>query len=126
MENWTFRGTDVGVRIKSAFGRGGVVENITVRNVNMINILGEAVIMTMGYVLNLLDKNETIAGQNEEDIPYFRDILIDKVTCTGCKVGIKLEPLSDRPDTISNITVKNSTFVAACDNIIAGKNINVE
>lgn len=126
VENCTFRGTDVGVRIKSALGRGGVVENITVRNVNMINILGEAVIMTMGYVLNLLDKNETIAGQNEEDIPYFRDILIDKVTCTGCKVGIKLEPLSDRPDTISNITVENSTFVAACDNIIAGKNINVE
>lgn len=38
VENCTFIGTDVGVRIKSALGRGGVVENITIRNIDMVNI----------------------------------------------------------------------------------------
>lgn len=42
VENCTFIGTDVGVRIKSALGRGGVVENITIRNIDMVNIKGEA------------------------------------------------------------------------------------
>ncbi|MFR4338189.1 MAG: glycoside hydrolase family 28 protein [Lachnospira pectinoschiza] len=74
VENCTFIGTDVGVRIKSALGRGGVVENITIRNIDMVNIKGEAVILTMGYVLNLLNRNETIAMDNEEDVPYFRNI----------------------------------------------------
>ena len=40
VENCTFIGTDVGVRIKSALGRGGVVENITIRNIDMVNIKG--------------------------------------------------------------------------------------
>ena len=45
VENCTFIGTDVGVRMKSALGRGGVVENITIRNIDMVNIKGEAVIL---------------------------------------------------------------------------------
>ena len=82
VENCTFIGTDVGVRMKSALGRGGVVENITIRNIDMVNIKGEAVILTMGYVLNLLNRNETIAMDNEEDIPYFRNIDMDGIVCT--------------------------------------------
>lgn len=61
VENCTFVGTDVGVRMKSALGRGGVVENITLRNIHMSEIKGEAVILTMSYVLNSLNRNETIA-----------------------------------------------------------------
>lgn len=61
VENCTFVGTDVGVRMKSALGRGGVVENITLRNIHMSEIKGEAVILTMSYVLNSLNREETIA-----------------------------------------------------------------
>lgn len=93
VENCTFIGTDVGVRIKSALGRGGVVENITIRNIDMVNIKGEAVILTMGYVLNLLNRNETIAMDNEEDVPYFRNIDMDGIVCTDCKEFAKIEPL---------------------------------
>ena len=92
VENCTFIGTDVGVRIKSALGRGGVVENITIRNIDMVNIKGEAVILTMGYVLNLLNRNETIAMDNEEDVPYFRNIDMDGIVCTDCKEFAKIEP----------------------------------
>ena len=38
VEDCTFMGTDVGLRFKSTRGRGGVVENIYINNINMINI----------------------------------------------------------------------------------------
>ena len=95
VENCTFIGTDVGVRIKSALGRGGVVENITIRNIDMVNIKGEAVILTMGYVLNLLNRNETIAMDNEEDVPYFRNIDMDGIVCT---------------DTIKDVVINKQKF----------------
>ena len=105
VENCTFIGTDVGVRMKSALGRGGVVENITIRNIDMVNIKGEAVILTMGYVLNLLNRNETIAMDNEEDVPYFRNIDMDGIVCTDCKEFVKIEPLNGRPDTIKDVVI---------------------
>ena len=110
VENCTFIGTDVGVRIKSALGRGGVVENITIRNIDMVNIKGEAVILTMGYVLNLLNRNETIAMDNEEDVPYFRNIDMDGIVCTDCKEFAKIEPLNGRPDTIKDVVINKQKF----------------
>ena len=110
VENCTFIGTDVGVRIKSALGRGGVVENITIRNIDMVNIKGEAVILTMGYVLNLLNRNETIAMDNEEDVPYFRNIDMDGIVCTDYKEFAKIEPLNGRPDTIKDVVINKQKF----------------
>lgn len=113
VENCTFIGTDVGVRIKSALGRGGVVENITCRNIRMMGIKNEAVILTMGYVLNLLNRNETVAIDNEEDVPYFKDIIFEKLDIAGCDTKIKLEPVPDRPETISNIVIDGKVYNGA-------------
>ena len=62
VENCTFLGTDVGVRMKSALGRGGVIENINIKNINMVDIKEQAIILTMSYVLNSLNRNEEING----------------------------------------------------------------
>ena len=53
IENCIFAGTDIGVRFKSAMGRGGVVEDITIRNIQMNNIINEAIIFTMGSSLSI-------------------------------------------------------------------------
>lgn len=105
VENCTFLGTDVGVRMKSALGRGGVVENITVRGINMVNIKEQAIILSMSYVLNSLNRNESVGMVDEEDIPFFRDIQMDEITCLGCKQFVKVEPLADRADTIANVVI---------------------
>lgn len=106
VENCTFIGTDVGIRIKSALGRGGVVENITCQNIRMLDILGDAVIMTMGYVLNSLNRNETIALTDEADVPCFKNITLSKLDIAGCACRVRLEPIPDRPETISNIVIE--------------------
>lgn len=105
VENCTFLGTDVGVRMKSALGRGGVVENITVHGINMVNIKEQAIILSMSYVLNSLNRNESVGMVDEEDIPFFRDIQMDEITCLGCKQFVKVEPLADRADTIANVVI---------------------
>ena len=105
VENCTFVGTDVGVRMKSALGRGGVVENITLRNIHMSEIKGEAVILTMSYVLNSLNREETIAMENEDDIPYFRNLQMENIEVTGCRQFTKIEPLQGRPETIQNVVI---------------------
>src|SRR6185295_17993176 len=42
VSNCTFMGTDVGLRFKSTRGRGGVVENIYISSITMVNIPAEA------------------------------------------------------------------------------------
>ena len=100
VENCTFIGTDIGVRFKSAIGRGGVVENIHIENIYMANIIEEGFIFTMGYVLKLLENfNEQEIGSstNPEDIPEFKNIYIKNVECNGAKMGIKISGLNELP-----------------------------
>ena len=113
VENCTFIGTDVGVRIKSTLGRGGIIENITCKNIRMIDIKNEAVILTMCYVLNSLNRNENIAMENEDDVPYFRNITFEHLDIAGCAVRVKLEPVSGRPETISNIIIDGVVYNGA-------------
>ena len=45
----TFIGTDVGIRFKSTRGRGGVVENIHIANINMVDIPTEPIRFNLFY-----------------------------------------------------------------------------
>lgn len=49
ISNCVFEGTDVGIRIKTMRGRGGIVEDIRVSNVLMYDMIKEGVIITMRY-----------------------------------------------------------------------------
>lgn len=107
VENCTFIGTDIGVRFKSAIGRGGVVKDITIKNIMMANIIEEAFIFTMGYVLRNIEteKTDEMKNSNLEDIPEFKDIRCENIICNGAKLGIKINGLDELP--IHDITFKN-------------------
>jgi hypothetical protein len=126
VEKCTFLGTDVGVRFKSAMGRGGIVENIQIQDINMVEIKNEAVILTMSYVLNMLNRSEELEEFQEADIPYFRNILFDHISCMGANYAVKVEPVAGKPETISNITIKNSWFHAENENIIQNDEVTIE
>lgn len=113
VEDCTFIDSDVGIRMKSAIGRGGVVEDIYIRNINMINIQQEAVILTMNYVHKNMSYDEAVAvTDKEDDIPVFRNIHIENCTCKGAKVAVKIAGIPGRPDTIRDIHITNCNFVA--------------
>ena len=58
VDNCTFLGTDVGLRFKSTRGRGGVVENIHINNINMINIPNEGLIFDLFYGVTTTRQNK--------------------------------------------------------------------
>ena len=112
VENCTFVGTDVGIRFKSALGRGGVVEDIDLNNIYMADIVNEAIIFTMGYVLSnsngTEDANPTEAPR--EDVPEFKNVRMKNINCLGAKQAIKIEGLEQLP--IHDLTVEDSYFKA--------------
>ena len=112
VEDCTFSGTDVGVRFKSALGRGGVVENILIRNIQMSQIKEEAFIFTMGYVLSNIEDNKENSQTkiDPEDLPEFKDITMENILCSSAKIGIKIVGLPQLP--IHDLSFKNVTIVS--------------
>ena len=112
VDNCTFMGTDVGLRFKSTRGRGGVVENIHISNINMINIPNEALIFNLfyggkgpgeaGYDDN---KGAEIVPLVTEETPCFKDIYIKDVVCNGAGRAVYFNGLPEMR--ISNINMEN-------------------
>ena len=114
VENCLFLGTDIGLRFKSTRGRGGVVENIFIRNVNMADIPGDAINFNLYYGgKSPLDDTATVETNFPpvtEATPAFKDIHIENLTCRGAKNAIVLQGLPEMP--LQNITLKNVSITS--------------
>ena len=118
VKNCTFIGTDVGIRFKTALGRGGVVEDITLDGIQMLDIGKEAIIFTMGYVLDHRESAKTSGAVRADDIPYFKNITLRNITCSGAEYGLKAEGIdlgsleiegeTDGQPVIDNIVIENA------------------
>ncbi|MBD2716420.1 glycoside hydrolase family 28 protein [Microvirga sp. STR05] len=117
-QNLTFIGTDIGIRFKTTRGRGGVVENIFIENVDMKDIGGEAILFDMYYMIR--DPSPQVAGSKErpvspakpvdESTPQFRKIAIRNVTCNGAKTAILVRGLPEMA--IKDISIENAVLQA--------------
>lgn len=98
VEDCTFVGTDIGIRFKSAIGRGGVVKDIHIKNISMIDIVEEAFIFTLGYSLSTLEKtnSDSVDFVAEDDYPEFKEVYMENITCHGAKIGIKIQGLEEK------------------------------
>ena len=101
VSNCTFLGTDVGLRFKSNRGRGGVVENIYISNIEMINIPTQAISFNL-YYSGRSPGEDSDAGNNQpkllpvtEETPQFKNIYIRDVNCKGANQGIFLQGLPE-------------------------------
>ncbi|MGF1923845.1 MAG: glycoside hydrolase family 28 protein [Bacteroidia bacterium] len=109
----SFIGTDIGLRFKTTRGRGGVVENIFIKNINMIGIVGEAILFDMYYaavdpIALKGDKREApkvVMLPVTEETPIFRDFHINNVACDGAAKAVFIRGLPEL--SISNITLEN-------------------
>ncbi|MBQ4622593.1 MAG: glycoside hydrolase family 28 protein [Bacteroidaceae bacterium] len=106
IDNCTFIGTDVGLRFKSTRGRGGVVENIHCRRINMFDIAGENILFDLFYAVKGADysRREPVS----EETPAFRDIHISDVKGVGGRRAIYFNGLPEMP--IRRIHLKDISF----------------
>jgi DNA sulfur modification protein DndE len=110
----TFMGSDVGLRFKTARGRGGVVENIYVNNINMTEIPGEAILFDMYYAAK--DPVRADGKENElptikaeplnDGTPQFKEFYIKNIVCKGAETAILIRGLPEMA--IKNINIENA------------------
>jgi len=120
VSNCTFIGTDVGLRFKSNRGRGGVVENIYISNIEMMNIPAQAISFDLYYGGTSAMENMSGNGVAAEpalkpvtdETPQFKNIFIRNVNCKGAFQGIVLQGLPEM--NIKNIQLEN--IMIECDN----------
>lgn len=105
VKNCTFIGTDVGLRFKSTRGRGGLVENVWIEGIDMINIPTQALLFDLYY--GKRDPNAPIPAVTEET-PSFRNFHIKNITCRGAQTAILSNGLPEM--NVQNITVENAVM----------------
>jgi hypothetical protein len=118
VSNCTFVGTDIGLRFKTTRGRGGVVENISIDNIYMKNIGGEAILFDMYYMAK---DPIPLAGEKrelpkvefkavDETTPVFRNITVNHVYCNGAQKAIFIRGLPEMQ--VKDIILENMVIQA--------------
>lgn len=113
-----FLGTDVGLRFKSARGRGGIVENIHVHDIYMRDIAGEAILFDMYYMAQdpVPKPGETrteppIETRPVDDgTPVFRHFVLDHIVCNGASKAIFIRGLPEMP--VQDILMEHMSLTA--------------
>ena len=112
ISNCVFDGTDRGIRIKTARGRGGIVEEIRVSNIIMKNIREQAIVLDMQYA-------KTDPEPVSERTPKFRNIHFSNITGQVNQAGY-LNGLTEMP--IENISFNDLNFEAKTGFTISNAN----
>lgn len=117
VSNCTFIGTDVGLRFKSTRGRGGIVENIYISNIDMIHISGDAIRFNMYYFSKEPILDGTGAQEDNiqepliavtEETPSFRNIFMKDITVTDSGIAAFFMGLPEM--NLKNVTLENAVF----------------
>jgi polygalacturonase len=102
ISNCVFDGTDRGIRIKTARGRGGIVEEIRVDNIIMKNIREQAIVLDMQYA-------KTQPEPVSKRTPQFRNIHLSNITAQTNE-AIYINGLAEMP--VDDISFSDIQFDA--------------
>lgn len=138
VNNCKFLGTDVGLRFKSKRGRGGVVENIWITNVSMMEIPTEPITFNLYYggmsAVELLESGQKQEGEVapmpvDETTPCFKNIYVKNLVCAGARRALYFNGIPEMP--IDGITLENLDITSklgaefAYSKNITMKNVNI-
>lgn len=118
VSNCTFIGTDIGLRFKTTRGRGGIVENIFIKDIYMKDIPAEAILFDMYYMAK---DPVALAGEKrelpkvefktvDETTPQFQNFHISNVYCNGAEKGIFVRGLPEMH--VKDIVLENMVLQA--------------
>jgi polygalacturonase len=118
VSNCTFIGADIGLRFKTTRGRGGIVENIFIRDIYMKDIPGDAILFDMYYMARdpvpmAGEKRELPKAEFkavDETTPQFRNFHISHVYVNGAKKGIFIRGLPEMH--VKDIVLENMVIQA--------------
>jgi hypothetical protein len=115
--NCVFDGTQRGLRVKTALGRGGVVEHFRASNLMMRNISDAALSVTAAYADS--QSGPATGKPAPETIPKMRHIHWSDVSISNTKKvaepsGLEVSPLEDT--SLMNVEVVASKTGIRCDN----------
>ncbi len=113
-----FLGTDVGLRFKSCRGRGGVVKNIHIEDIVMMNIPTEPLLFDLHYggksaveaAAEGVSPFDVEFVEADETTPQFRDIFIKDIICSGAARAMYFNGIPEK--NIENIVVENCEIVS--------------
>jgi pectin methylesterase-like acyl-CoA thioesterase len=103
VQRCTFENTGTAIRIKSSRTRGGLVQDVTYRDITMKNV-DQAIYINLFYDDKSLAKFPQPKPVTPET-PMVRDILISNVTCVNAKAAGEITGLPEAAAT--NITLEN-------------------
>ena len=110
----SFIGTDVGLRFKSARGRGGKVRNVYCSDIYMKDIVTYGVIFNLYYegvsATEMKAKGTSDIRPVDETTPEFCDFGFSGITCLGAKQAIYINGLPEMP--VRRVSFSNCTFTA--------------
>lgn len=121
VRNCVFVGTDVGLRFKSARGRGGLVEKVFIDGIQMRAIETDAILFDMYYsggspdVEATKDLRDRRAEPLTDRTPQFQDFSIKNIVCDGARRAMVINGLPEMP--IKNI-VLDSVSVSAKGGVV--------
>jgi polygalacturonase len=128
VRNCVFIGTDVGLRFKSARGRGGMIEKIFIDGIQMREIVTDAILFDMYYSGGSPDvearKDLTIRKIEPltDRTPQFRDFYVKNIVCNGADRAIVingLPELSIKNMVLNNVSInsKRGVYIADADGV---------
>ena len=131
------RGTDDALRFKTVRGRGGVVENVNIHDIQMWNITNSCISVDMYYMIKkppttrrsaTVPSTEPDAPQPDAPVakplivtqeppeplgpgtPQFRAITIRNIVCHGANIAMQLRGLPELP--LQDVTIENADIVS--------------
>ena len=119
VSNCQFLGTDVGLRFKSNRGRGGLVENIYIRDIYMFDIVTDSFLFDLYYggksASESLDDRDTSAVEVKKtpvtkETPSFRNIYVSNIVSRNARRAMFFNGLPEM--NISNINVENAIITS--------------
>lgn len=111
VRNCTYIGTDVGLRFKSARGKGGTIRDLFIDGIRMRSIQNEAILFDLSYGGDSPEVEATKRGGEDQPepvtdlTPQFRDISIRNIVCDGAARAVLIHGLPEMA--VKNIRIED-------------------